>query len=103
MSGSATAGSATVGSASAGSANAAGGVDTTKDSVLASMVGFKDRMCACKDEACVDGVKDDMNRFANKQAIDPIVEPATTTEAHGQAMVRVAQELTACTTKAMNH
>jgi hypothetical protein len=36
------------------------------DKALSDLDGFKDKMCACKDKACTDGVKKDMEEWESK-------------------------------------
>ncbi|HEU0036210.1 MAG TPA: hypothetical protein VFQ53_36605 [Kofleriaceae bacterium] len=70
------------------------------DPVLAAMMKFRDRACACKDEACLSAVRDDMNKFSNQQALNPTVSPLG--DAHANAMTAVSKQLTDCIVKVMS-
>jgi hypothetical protein len=42
------------------------------DNALGDMEGFKDRICACKDQSCADGVKKDMKEWKKKMREDNV-------------------------------
>ncbi len=72
---------------------------SASDPVLAAMIGFRDRMCACKDEACIDAVNRDMNRFSNEQAVNPA--PPVLGKDRDDKMVAVGKQLADCIQKVM--
>ena len=68
--GSATAGSDTAAAAPAGSASPA-----VVDGMLVKMGEFKDKICACPDQACLEGVQDEMQKWGADLAKQGITSP----------------------------
>jgi hypothetical protein len=66
--------------------------------VVGDMVKFKDRMCACKDKACADGVTSDMQKWGVEQAKNTGEAPTPETT---KKLGELADALTDCQTKAM--
>ena len=90
------------GSAASAASAANAAVDASADPVLAKMIGFRDRMCACKDEACIDAVNGDMAKFANDEMVNPTVTPATAMDDHIKRMTEVSKQTTDCIIKVMS-
>lgn len=69
------------------------------DKMLARMAAFKDRMCACTDQACADKVMDDMTAWGKETALAGRTPEKPTDEQLARTRA-ISEELTACAIKA---
>jgi hypothetical protein len=69
------------------------------DGVLAAMVGFTDRMCACKDAACVDKVNDEMVQSTVKSANAAPKDFASPTAEQNRRIAEVNARYVSCSDK----
>jgi hypothetical protein len=67
--------------------------------MVATLSGFRDRMCACKDQACVDAVTNDMAAWSTEQAKAPADMSDYTAESASQ-MQAVMDTYSKCMTAA---
>lgn len=82
-----------------GGAAGAGGAAAGTGELLATATSFRDRMCACKDKACADGVQQDMTRWSMEQAkaaASVTIDQATVTQ-----MTTVMEAYSKCMTGAL--
>ncbi|HEX4449781.1 MAG TPA: hypothetical protein VH143_02870 [Kofleriaceae bacterium] len=64
---------ATAGSGAAGSASSSAGPSV--DSMLVKMSEFKDKICACPDQTCVEGVSDEMKKWTDDLKQQGVKDP----------------------------
>jgi hypothetical protein len=77
----------------AGSGCGGGGADE----ILGKMRGFKDKVCACKDKACVEGVEKEMMEWAMKN-MDKM-KNMKPTKAQDEAADKIEDEMDKCKEK----
>ena len=64
------------------------------DEILGKMRGFKDKVCACKDKACVEGVEKEMMEWAMKN-MDKM-KNMKPTKAQDEAANKIEDEMDKC-------
>ncbi|HTL38022.1 MAG TPA: hypothetical protein VL326_33050 [Kofleriaceae bacterium] len=69
--------------------------------MVAKMTGFKERMCACKDQACIDGVSKDMTDWSLAQANNTTADMSDYNDAMAKQLTDVMEAYTKCMTDAM--
>src|SRR6185503_10409206 len=79
-----------------GAAGALGGCKKTGDDAAARMTAFKDRMCACKEKACIDQVTAEMAKWSAEHRSDP---PGKTSEEEQKKLGAISEEITKCMTQ----
>ena len=62
------------------------------DAALDKMASFKDQVCACKDEACVDGVKKDMDKWMEGNKDLKKKEPSEAQKKRGDEIFKALDE-----------
>lgn len=67
---------------------------------MAKMTWFKDRMCACKDSACMQQVSDEMTKWGQDQARSDR-EPPKMSEADMKAFTAIGEQMGTCMQKVM--
>lgn len=67
------------------------------DEILGKMRGFKDKVCACKDKACVEGVEKEMLEWAMKN-MDKM-KNLKPTKAQDEAADKIEDEMDKCKAK----
>ena len=67
------------------------------DEILGKMRGFKDKVCACKDKACVDNVEKEMMEWAMKN-MDKM-KNMKPTKAQDEAADKIEDEMDKCKEK----
>ena len=67
------------------------------DEILGKMKGFKDKVCACKDKACVEGVEKEMMEWAMKN-MDKM-KNMKPTKAQDEAADKIEDEMDKCKEK----
>jgi hypothetical protein len=67
----------------------------TFESTIAAMTTFRDRMCACKNLACVNGVSEDMNKWGEQRG-EQVPLDLTLTEDHRKAIEIVTGRMAEC-------
>jgi hypothetical protein len=69
-----------------------------ENKTLAALSDFKGKMCACKDKACVEPVRQEMNRWGEKMAMqNPEFRPSPETAAR---IAQIVSDYTTCMTTA---
>lgn len=68
---------------------------------MAKMSEFKDKMCACKDKKCADGVQDEMNKWTAENAKNAGDKPEKPDEKTMKEMQDVGTKYGECMAKAM--
>jgi hypothetical protein len=68
------------------------------DGALDKMEGFKNKVCACKDQACIEGVQKEMGEWMEKNADLKDKKPTAAQEKRGEAIFK---DLEACSEKIM--
>jgi hypothetical protein len=63
------------GSATATPPPAGSGAEVDVEALLTKMTGFKDKLCACPDATCLEGVSDEMNAWAKDMKDKGMKEP----------------------------
>ncbi|MCE9576650.1 MAG: hypothetical protein K8W52_26115 [Deltaproteobacteria bacterium] len=70
------------------------------DDAIETFRGFRDQMCACKDEACASRVNEAMTAWSTRMAAS--MKDVKPPEAQLKKMMTLAEELASCMTKAMS-
>jgi hypothetical protein len=68
--------------------------------MVAKLTGFKDRMCACKDQACINGVSDDMTKWGQDQATTT-ADMSDVNDALVQQMSKAMEDYSKCMSDAI--
>lgn len=68
------------------------------DNALSDLEGFKDRVCACKDKECADGVKKDMREWKKKMRDEGIKKSELTDDQKKRAK-EIDKEMDSCAEK----
>src|SRR6185503_9713786 len=79
-----------------GAAATLGGCKKAGDDVSARMAAFKDKMCGCKDKACIDQVTAEMAKWSADHRGDT---PDKTSEADQKKIAAISEEITKCMTQ----
>jgi hypothetical protein len=90
----------TGGTATGTTAAAAGGGKGGYAQMVAKLTGFKDRMCACKDQACINGVSDDMTKWGQDQATST-ADMSDVNDALVQQMSKAMEDYSKCMSDAI--
>src|SRR5262245_53849097 len=75
---------------------ALGGCKKSGDDASARMAAFRDKMCGCKDKACIDQVTADMAKWSADHRGDT---PEKTSEADQKKIAAISEEITKCMTQ----
>jgi hypothetical protein len=65
------------------------------DKALSEMEGFKDKMCECKDKACVDSVQSDMLEWSKKMK-DSGIEKSDLSDAQKERGKEIEKAMSEC-------
>jgi hypothetical protein len=85
--------------AGSGSAAPAGSGTPLPDSVIDKLAGFKDQLCACPDNACMEKVNDDMNAWGKTQQS---LKDAQVSDAQTQRLKSIMEEMQKCVKRVSN-
>jgi hypothetical protein len=94
------------GSAVTGGSDAGGSATTTTtgpsvDSMIAKMGEFKDKLCACPDQQCVEGVSDEMTKWTHDLKQQGVKDPHLTDDQTKRA-AEIGEALGKCMRRIQN-